>query len=168
MRKIIIGVIGDSEVDNEEELIFAEKLGEALAKEGYVVMNGGRTGVMEAVSKGVRKAGGLSIGILPSSSKDEANPYIDIPIPTNLGWARNTIVPLASDVVIAIGGKAGTLVEIGYSWVYGKPIIGIIGFGGWSEKLAGKRIDDRGSDVIHPAKEISEVLELIKKLVNFD
>jgi len=166
MRKIIIGVIGDSEVEDKEELVFAEKLGEALAKEGFVVINGGRTGVMEAVSKGVRKANGLSIGILPSACKEEANEFIDIPIPTNLGWARNTIVPLAADVVIAIGGKAGTLIEIAYSWIYGKPIIGIVGFGGWSEKLAGKKVDDRRLDIIHPAKSLEEVLTLIKKLVN--
>ncbi len=165
MRRIIIGVIGDSEVENEEELIFAEKLGEALAREGYIVINGGRGGVMEAVSRGARRAGGLTIGILPSASKDEANRYIEIAIPTSMGWGRNIIVPLASDVVIAIGGKAGTLSEIAYSWMHGKPIIGVVGFGGWSEKLAGKRIDDRRSDVIHPAREIGEILELIKKLV---
>jgi len=165
MRKIVVGVIGDSEVYNKEELIFAEKLGEELAKKGYIIITGGRTGIMEAVSKGAKKAGGLSIGILPSAYKEEANPYVDIPIPTNLGWARNTIVPLAADVVIAIGGRAGTLIEMCYSWIYSKPIIGVIGFGGWSEKLAGKRIDDRRQDVIHPAKTVEEILQIMERLI---
>lgn len=165
MRKIIIGIIGDSEIENPEEISFCEKLGEELAKRGFVIISGGRTGVMEAVSKGAKKVDGLTIGILPSGSKNEANPYIDIPIPTNLGWTRNSIVPLASDILIAVGGKAGTLSEMAYGWMYGKPIIGVVGFGGWSEKLAGKKIDDRRDDVILPARTIEEILGHIEKII---
>ena len=162
---IVIGIIGDSEA-SEEEYKFAYILGAELAKRGFVIISGGRTGVMEAVSKGAKSAGGLTLAILPSADKSEANPYVDIAIPTVLGWARNSLVPLASDIVIAIGGKAGTLSEIAYAWMYGKPIIAIVGFGGWSEKLAGKKIDDRRPDFIYPARTVEEVLELIEKILS--
>ena len=166
MPKILIGVIGDSETTNPKELEFAEKLGKALAKKGYVIISGGRGGIMEAVAKGAKKGGGITVGILPWTSKKDANPYTDIVIPTGLGWARNSIVPLAADVVVAIGGKAGTLSELAFAWLYDKPIICVKGFGGWSEILAGKKIDDRRDDIIYAASSVDEVLQIIEQIID--
>lgn len=163
MRKTV-SIIGDSEA-SEDEMRFAERLGEELAKRGYVIVCGGRTGIMEAVAKGAKKAGGLTIGILPSTRKSEANKYIDIAIPTGLGWARNVIVILAGDVVVAIGGRSGTLSEIAYAWMHNKPIIAVVGFGGWSQRLAGKRIDDRREDSIIPVKSVEEAVSAVEKLL---
>ncbi|MHA1616955.1 MAG: TIGR00725 family protein [Candidatus Njordarchaeales archaeon] len=161
----LIGIIGDSETSNQDESRFAEKLGEEIAKKGYILICGGRGGVMEAAAKGAKRFGGITVGILPGFSKDEANPYIDIALPTGLGWARNSIVVLASDVIIAIGGKSGTLSEIAYAWMYGKPIIAVKGFGGWSEKLAGSRIDERRKDYIIPARTVEEIIRYLEKFL---
>ncbi|MHA1590433.1 MAG: TIGR00725 family protein [Candidatus Njordarchaeales archaeon] len=166
MTYILVGIIGDSETDNYEELEFAEKLGEELAKRGYAIICGGRGGVMEAVAKGAKKYGGLTIGILPGFDKSEANPYIDVVIPTGLGWARNSIVALAADIIVAIGGKSGTLSEIAYAWMYGKKIIAVKNFGGWAQKLAGSRIDERRDDFILPATTVKEVISYISSFLN--
>ncbi len=156
-----VTIIGDSETENEEELKFAERLGEELAKLGYVIITGGRGGIMEAVSKGAKKRNGVTIGILPSTSKSEANEYVDIAIPTGLGWARNVITILSGDIIIAIGGKSGTLSEIAYAWMHNKPIIAVKKFGGWAEKLAEERVDNRRKDKIYAAETIEDVLRII-------
>lgn len=163
-RAAIVAIIGDSETTNVEELTFAEKLGEELARMGFVIITGGRGGVMEAVCRGAKRAGGITVGILPGFGKDEANEFVDIVIPTGIGWARNQIVVLAADLVIAIGGKSGTLSELAYAWMYNKPIIAIRGFGGWSESLAGKRIDDRRGDVVYSAESVEDVTRIAKEL----
>ena len=165
MSRIMIAVIGDSETENQEELKFAEQVGELIAKKGYILVCGGRGGVMEAAARGAKRAGGITVGILPGYTKEEANPFIDVVILTGIGWARNQIVVLSADAVIAIGGRSGTLSEIAYAWMYNKPICAIIGFGGWSEKLAGKRIDDRRSDIIYVARTISDVARFLDTIL---
>jgi len=146
-RKFQVVVIGDAQADNTK-LAFAEKLGQYLGKKGYTVITGGRSGIMEAVSKGAFKAGGLTIGIIPGPDFKEANPWCSVVIPTDLGHARNSITALSADVIISIGGKAGTLTELGFGWIFNKPIISVSKFGGWSADLSGKKIDDRRSDNI--------------------
>ncbi len=118
-----ISVIGSSEATKEEYEV-AYELGKLLAKKGYVVVCGGRTGVMEAVCKGAKEEGGLTIGILPTLDESSANPYVDIRIPTGLGWFRNPLVVLASNKVIAVGGAYGTLSEIAYAFMFEKEIVG--------------------------------------------
>ena len=164
-RRVIVTIIGDSDTRNKEELEFAETLGIKLAQKGFLVLTGGRGGVMEAVCRGVKKAGGITIGIIPDEKASGANPYVDIVIPTGLGWLRNVINVLAASIVIAIGGKSGTLSEIAFAWMYGKPIIAVSGFSGWSEKLAGKRLDDRREDIIYSAKSVDEVIRKIEEIL---
>lgn len=124
MSKQIIGVIGGRRV-KKELLAVAEAVGRMIAEKGLVLICGGLTGVMEAVSKGAKEAGGITIGILPQDTKDEANPYIDIPIATGFGIGRNVIIARTADVIIAIGGEYGTLSEIAFALQLGKPVIGI-------------------------------------------
>ncbi|MCX8060003.1 MAG: TIGR00725 family protein, partial [Aquificaceae bacterium] len=85
---------------------------------------GGRGGVMEAVCKGAKEQGGLPVGILPSYTGEEANPYVDIKVRTGMSWNRNPIVVASGDVVVAIGGNWGTLSEIAYAHILGKPTVG--------------------------------------------
>ena len=118
-----VSVIGAS-IASRELYEFAYRLGRELGKRGIVVINGGRTGVMEAVSKGVSEVGGISVGILTTYDGSDANPYLAIQIRTGMGWNRNPIVVASGDVVIAIGGAWGTLSELAYAKVLGKPIIG--------------------------------------------
>ncbi len=106
----------------------AERVGELLARRGAVVVCGGLGGVMEAVAKGAKLAGGVVVGILPTESRADANPFVDIPIPTGLGVARNALVARCGDVAIAIDGKWGTLSEIALAKNLGKRVVVISSF----------------------------------------
>ncbi|MCS7307866.1 MAG: TIGR00725 family protein [Aquificaceae bacterium] len=120
-----VAVIGSSKVDaDSEEYKVAYLLGKEIAKRGWIVVCGGRSGVMEAVCKGAVEEGGLTVGILPSYTGEEANPFVRIKIRTGMGWNRNPLVVATGDAVVAIGGGWGTLSEIAYSFILGKPIIG--------------------------------------------
>ncbi|MCM8832010.1 MAG: TIGR00725 family protein [Candidatus Omnitrophica bacterium] len=119
-----IAVIGGHKCSKKHYNI-AKKLGNLIAKEGWILICGGREGVMEAVCFGVKQAGGLSVGILPSYDGSDANKYVDIKIPTGLGYARNILVVRAADVVVAIGGSWGTLSEIAFALNEGKIVLGI-------------------------------------------
>lgn len=121
-KKIRIAVFGGRAAD-AALLQAARKVGEGIALRGWILLCGGRGGIMEAVSQGCRSAGGLSIGILPGPDDSDANPYIDIPLPTGIGFARNSVLALACDAAVAIGGKYGTLSEIAYALQYEKPLI---------------------------------------------
>jgi len=103
----------------------AEELGSLIAQQGWVLVCGGGPGVMEAACKGAKKQGGLTVGILPSSDEGEANKYLDVKIPTGLGYARNVLVVRAAEAVIAISGEYGTLSEIAFAFNEEKPIVGI-------------------------------------------
>ncbi len=120
----IIAVIGGRRVE-KALLEEAEKVGRLIAKRGSVLVCGGLTGVMEAVSRGAKAEGGLTVGILPQDHKREANEYVDIPIATGLGIGRNVIIARTADALIAIGGEYGTLSEIAFALQMGKPVVGI-------------------------------------------
>ncbi len=100
-------------------------MGQLIAENGYILVNGGMKGVMEASARGARASGGLVIGILPGKSTLEANEYIDIAIPTGVGYMRNAMVVLNSDVLVAINGEYGTLSEIAYAQIFHKAVLGI-------------------------------------------
>lgn len=120
----IVGVIGSSKAEGEL-LILAEEVGAEIAKRGAAVVCGGLTGVMEAVCKGARREGGLTIGIIPSDNRNDANPYVQIPIVTGMGMGRNVMLVKTADVVIAVGGEFGTLSEIAHALNLGKTVIGL-------------------------------------------
>jgi len=103
----------------------AQRLGQLIALEGWVLICGGGSGVMEAACKGVKEKGGLTVGILPSFDAREANPYLDIKIPTGLGYARNILVVRAAEAIVAIDGRYGTLSEIAFALNEGKRVYGI-------------------------------------------
>jgi uncharacterized protein (TIGR00725 family) len=124
MREILISVIGAGKCD-EKTYALAEQVGRELAQHGATIVCGGLGGVMEAACKGAKNAGGRTIGILPGISPREANPYVDIPIVTGLGEARNVIVVRTGRAVIAIGGEYGTLSEIAFAFKFGIPVIGL-------------------------------------------
>jgi len=120
----IIGVIGSSQAEGEL-LTLAEEVGAEIAKRGAAIVCGGLTGVMEAVCRGARREGGLTIGIIPSDNKKDANPYVQIPIVTGMGMGRNVMLVKTADVVIAVGGEFGTLSEIAHALKLGKTVIGL-------------------------------------------
>ncbi len=103
----------------------AEEVGQELARRGAILICGGLGGIMTAACKGASAEGGTTIGILPGGDKRAANPYVQIPIVTSLGEARNVIVVKSAQAVIAIGGSYGTLSEISYALKSGIPVIGL-------------------------------------------
>jgi hypothetical protein len=129
-----IAVIGDSK-SSAQEITLAEEVGREIAKNRASLICGGKGGVMEAACRGAVSEGGLTIGILPGDNRSEANDYVQIPLVTGIGYARNIAVVKSSQVVIAIGGSYGTLTEIGYALQNGIPVIGL---GTWSISKNGK------------------------------
>ena len=122
--KTVIGVIGPAQA-SDKEYKTAEEVGREIARRNGILLCGGLGGVMEAACLGAKSEGGLTIGIIPGSSKSDANPYVDIPIVTGMSHVRNIIVVRSSDAIIAIGGSYGTLSEIAFALKLEIPIIGI-------------------------------------------
>jgi uncharacterized protein (TIGR00725 family) len=120
----IVAVVGGSDCTSAEAAL-AEELGRRLAQRGAVVVCGGLTGVMESVAKGVRAAGGLTIGILPGSDARDANAYIDVPLATGMGEMRNALIVRVAGAIVAIGGGTGTLSEIALALRIGTPVVGL-------------------------------------------
>jgi len=120
--KKVISVIGGRTCTSEVGQI-AKDLGEKLAKVADILVSGGLSGVMEQICTGFKAGGGLTIGIIPTYNKTDANKFVDIVIPTGLGLARNVLVVKAADVVVALPGRAGTLSEIAYCIQFGIPVI---------------------------------------------
>ena len=148
-QKIVISVIGGSSIGTRVEDL-AEKVGAMIADLGCVLVCGGLGGAMEAAAKGAKKAGGITIGILPGKEKDDANPYIDIALPTSIGYARNTIVACSADIIVALPGSFGTNTEICYGLIHSRPVIDL---GNWN---VNGMID---------AKDLEEAEEKIKKII---
>ncbi len=124
-NKKIIGVIGQGRSCSTKILSLAEEVGKEIAKREAIVICGGLKGVMEAVCKGAKQENGLTIGVIPGTQKESANKFVDIPIVTGLGEARNSVIVRTADILIAIGGRYGTLSEIAFALAFGKPVIGI-------------------------------------------
>lgn len=121
----IVGVIGLGESMPRTDRI-AEEVGMEIGKmKNVVLVNGGLGGVMEASARGAKRTGGVTVGILPGIDPEEANPYIDIAIPTGMGEMRNFLIVRSSQVLIAVGGGFGTLSEIAIALKTGKTVIGI-------------------------------------------
>lgn len=123
-RPPYVSVIGAGDASREVESL-AEAVGRGLAERGAVVVCGGLGGVMAAACRGAKSAGGTTIGILPGSDPAAANPWVDVPIPTGLGYARNTVVIKTGDAIIAVSGAFGTLSEIGHALADGKTVVGL-------------------------------------------
>ncbi|HEV8584621.1 MAG TPA: TIGR00725 family protein [Methylomirabilota bacterium] len=119
-----IGVVGEGACSRATARR-AERVGAAIARAGAVLFCGGRTGVMEAASRGAARAGGTVVGVLPGFSRRDANRWITIPVVTGMDQARNVVLVRSCDAVIAVGGAYGTLSEIALALKLGVPIIGL-------------------------------------------
>jgi uncharacterized protein (TIGR00725 family) len=120
------------------DLEAAEAVGRALAERGAVVVCGGLGGTMEAACRGAKAGGGTTLGILPGHDRAEANPYVDVVLPTGLGEARNALVVRAADALIAVGGEWGTLSEIALALRAGKRVVGL---GTWELARGGRPVE---------------------------
>jgi uncharacterized protein (TIGR00725 family) len=134
---VYIGVAGASQPD-ASLIPAAETLGRCLAEAGAVVVCGGGLGVMTAVCRGARAAGGQTVGLLPGSDRASGNPYLTVALPTALGEGRNVLLVRASDALVAVGGGFGTLSEIALALRAGLPVVGLET---WGLTLAGSPVD---------------------------
>jgi uncharacterized protein (TIGR00725 family) len=101
----------------------AEEVGRLLAERGCTVVCGGLGEVMAAAARGAKSAGGTTIGVLPGTNRADANEWIDHVVVTGLGHARNAIVAASGDAVIAVGGAYGTMAEIAFARIFGRPVV---------------------------------------------
>jgi uncharacterized protein (TIGR00725 family) len=150
-KRKVIAVIGGGHPTSKEAKL-AEKVGHELAKRGAILVCGGLSGVMEAACRGASAEGGMTIGILPGENRLSANPYVQIPIATGIGYARNAAVVKSAQAVIAIGGSYGTLTEIGYALQTGIPVIGL---NTWTISR-----NDKRDKAIIPAESPAEAVEM--------
>jgi len=155
-KKKFIAVIGGSQCSSQEAKL-AEEVGRELAKQGAALVCGGLGGVMEAACKGASSEGGVTIGILPGENRQAANSYVQIPIVTGIGYARNVAVVKSAQAVIAIGGNYGTLSEIAHALQSGIPVIGL---NTWSLSRNGQP-----DDSIIPAQNPIEAVNIALSLV---
>jgi uncharacterized protein (TIGR00725 family) len=123
-----IGVAGASQPD-ASLVAEAETLGRLLAEAGATVVCGGGSGVMTAVCRGARAAGGTTVGLLPGGDRSGGNPYLTVALPTGLGEGRNVLLVRASDALVAVGGGFGTLSEIALALRIGVPVVGLATWG---------------------------------------
>lgn len=119
MARVQVAVIGSG----AEHAGRAEEVGRLLAERGCTVVTGGLGEVMAAAARGAKSAGGTTIGVLPGESRDGANEWIDHVVVTGVGHARNLAVVASGDAVIAVGGKWGTLAELGYAQLLGRRVV---------------------------------------------
>jgi uncharacterized protein (TIGR00725 family) len=121
---LYVAVSGGGDAD-DEACRLAEGVGLELARRGAVVLTGGLGGAMAAASRGARQGGGTTVGILPSDDRADANPWVDVAVPTGLGEGRNAVLVRAADAVIAVAGEFGTLSEMALALRLGKPVVGL-------------------------------------------
>jgi len=126
-QKITVSVFGSHDCDAAVEQL-ARDVGKMIAEMDCVLVCGGLLGAMQACCKGCKEAGGLTVGLLPGKDKADANPFVDIALPTTIGFARNAMVACSADIAIALPGSYGTESEICYALVYKRPVIDL---GGW-------------------------------------
>ncbi len=119
-----VSVIGGSTV-TDEQYDLARGVGRVLGERGHEVVCGGLTGVMEAVCCGASATGGHTIGVLPGDDRAAANEYVDTPIATGIGYARNVLVVQNGDAVVAVDGSTGTLSELAFALDLGRPVAGL-------------------------------------------
>jgi uncharacterized protein (TIGR00725 family) len=163
-RRPVIGVIGDGLPGSERERMAAE-VGAALARAGVHLVCGGLGGCMAGASRGYKEANGAGIclGLLPGTSRSEANPWVDLAIPTGVNSAQGALVAMAVDAAIVLGGGGGTLSEVGLLLRDGKPVVALDGTGGAAELIGGQQLGKVRVLLAHNAAEaVRLVLEKIR------
>jgi uncharacterized protein (TIGR00725 family) len=165
---IKIGIIGpNNKICSQELYDFGVQLGQQIATKDRTFICGGLGGFMEAVCKGVKYSSdtfnGQTVGILPDTTADNANPFIDTAVPTGVGIARNIFIVRTADIIIAAGGGAGTLSEIAFAWQLNKKVLCVTLFDGWAKELAGRNLDDRKKGLLISVSSIDEINKILNQ-----
>jgi uncharacterized protein (TIGR00725 family) len=149
-RPLRITVVGGGRCDTQTASD-AERVGAAIARGGGVLISGGLGGVMEAASRGARGAGGTTIGVLPGERAEDANEFVEIPIVTGMGQARNIVNVLSGEALVALTGEGGTLSEIAVALKSDIPIIAVNAWHG----IDGVRVAETPEQAVDIAMELA-------------
>ncbi|HEY4243201.1 MAG TPA: TIGR00725 family protein [Kofleriaceae bacterium] len=167
-RRPLAAVIGSSRAE-DGALAEARALGRALVDLGFRVATGGLGGVMDAALHGARSSPhyreGDTVAFLPAYGDAGASEAADIVLRTGMQHARNVVMVASADVVLAIGGRAGTLTELALAWELSRPVIVVGTAAGWATELAGRALDDRRTDKVHGPLAAAEAAQLARDLV---
>lgn len=175
-KKMQIGVIGyagreeypKNNVPPQRVYKAAERVGFLLARSGAIVVTGGKSGVMESATRGAKKAGGITVGVIKGNERFLSNKFTDVEILTGMtadGFDEFMLVTM-SDALITIGGGAGTLEEITIAYRNNKPIIALENTGGWANKIAGTYLDERKKVRIIPASTPEDAVKMALKFAH--
>jgi uncharacterized protein (TIGR00725 family) len=137
----------------------AREVGRLIAEAGWVLVCGGMGGVMEEACRGARRAGGVTVGILPGDRREKGNPYLSVTVVTGLGEARNAVVVKSSEVLIAISGGYGTLSEIALAGAAGIPVVGLFSW------VLDARQNEGRSLFAHQARSPEEAVSAVRAIL---
>lgn len=158
MRRVLIAVLGPGDDAGQKEMDDATLIGELVAKAGWVVLTGGRAaGVMDAAARGAQSAGGLTIGILPTTDSRDASAAVDVALTTGLGEARNAVIARSADACVVCGMNAGTASEVALAIRARKPVVFVR-----ADELTVKFFHMLDSDVVRIAMSAGEAIELLR------
>ncbi len=167
-RRPVLTIVGSAGPLPEPLVALCEDLGHRAIGAGFRIATGGLDGVMEAASRGAHRSPayreGDVIGVLPGGCRAQANPWVDIVIPTDMGMARNFVLVALGDVVISVRGGSGTLSEIAAAWQLGREVVALEPSGGWSQELAGRPLDARRETPIFSAGSPEEAVTRAARL----
>jgi uncharacterized protein (TIGR00725 family) len=164
MRKRQVAVIGSS--DDTQNLDEAYSIGKFVARKGYTLITGGRGGIMKAASQGAYENNGIVIGILPGDDLEASNNYCTVVIPTGIGFARNAVNVLSADILVAIGGKSGTLSELAYAGIFSKPVICCTFASGWSAEFPAMKANGHNASLLLTASSVEEACSHLERFLN--
>ena len=164
--KKLIAVIGHDKHGKKIHSDIAEEVGKEIAlRHGILLCGGNDGGVLEAAAKGAKQNNGLTIGICQGSDLTNVSKFIDVPILTGMGFARNQILAFSADALISVGGGVGAFCEMAYGYAYSKPIVVIKGLKGMSEPFIGKYLDKKKRVKIVGAGNAKDAVALAFKLI---
>ncbi len=170
-RRPMLAIIGNAGEIPEAQRQAAFDIGRLAIDQGFRIVCGGMDGVMQAAAQGAhaseRYREGDTIGIGMSYRGKDVNPWIDVVVPTGLGFSRNMLVVASGDVVVAIGGGSGTLSEIALAWQIQRPILAYTSSSGWAGKLGGISLDARNAYTIEPFDDVHALVKRAWELVPF-
>lgn len=132
--------------------------GELIARLGITLVSGCGSPATRVAAERALAAGGLVVSIVPSDDIDLKDWPCTVLVPCGMGDARNLIMALTGDACLVIGGRAGTISEVCLAWLHHRPLLPLIGCGGWSDQLERNPPDERGNSPILPWSSI-ETLE---------
>lgn len=163
IRRSQVCVLGSAEPGSAAYELAGEA-GGLLARRGITVISGCGSPATRVAAERAVAAGGEVISIIPSDSMPAPDWPATVVIPSGMGDARNLLMALAGDACIVIGGRAGTISEVCLAWLHKRPLLPLVGCGGWSDQLPANPPDERGNSPIHPWSTVAELESQLRQL----